>query len=95
MSLDIRENFFVEDKPSEVRSAWKCDGCKRLIYKTKDSHPAPGAPIPKYINTDYKQVCTVCYEMHWALNNKSYWLNLPASSRGTILQPDMCLEKFR
>jgi len=94
MSLDVRENFFVDDAP-DVRDAWRCDGCDRLIYNLKDSYPAPGAPLPKYVNGDYKKVCRLCYEMHWALNDKSYWLNLPASTRRTILRPDMCLETFR
>jgi hypothetical protein len=48
-----------------------------------------GAPIPLYLNEDYPTVCSLCYEMHRALDtaDKAYWRDLP-KNKFAIVRPD-------
>lgn len=80
--VEIKENFFVDEPEQEtsVRDAWRCDGCSRLVYNLTPpdargfTYPAHGAPVPKYLNSEYRQVCNVCYDMFQPLRkNTSYW----------------------
>ena len=47
---------------------WRCGGCRRLMYNLDASgRPAPGAPLPNYLDEEHPEVCTLCYQMHSVL----------------------------
>jgi hypothetical protein len=76
---DIKENFFTGEtyKYPDVEDAWRCDGCRQLIYNVclENGHvyPIAGAPLPRYLSADYKKVCGLCVSMHSAVHDNLYF----------------------
>lgn len=59
-----------------ITDSWVCDGCKALMYlKDEQGYPIPGGPLPAYLDSEYQQVCQMCYEMYKTLAriDSSYW----------------------
>lgn len=52
-------------------------------------YPCFGAPVPMYIDQQYAEICSVCFEMHRALDkaDPNYWVNLP-KNKFAVIRPD-------
>lgn len=65
---------------------WRCNSCSLLIHNTVceggKTYPRLGAPLPLWAGPQHPSVCSVCYEMHNALDTiqSSYWRG-PATYR--------------
>jgi len=66
--------------PEELLEPWHCDSCGELMYNRDANGPCPGAPMPRFWDTDMK-VCTVCYEMVLTLTGSEYWGKLHAADK--------------
>lgn len=82
--------FLSFEKELVLREPWRCSGCSRLMYNLDPrGYPKQGAPIPLYVNNDHKAVCSLCYELHSALDKAdwTYWTALPRN-KFFRLEPD-------
>ena len=79
---DIKENFFTESayEYPGVEEPWRCDGCGKFIYNLclENGHwyPTSGAPLPRYVDSTYKKVCSLCLAMHDTVNANTYFRTL-------------------
>jgi hypothetical protein len=62
----------------KLRQPWRCDFCEKLIYSTDlDGKPIGGAPMPRYYDETYKNLCSVCHAL--VTNGRfdsNYWREL-------------------
>ena len=63
----------LDDTPVSRAEPWRCGGCNRLMYNLdSEGKPAPGAPLPNYLDEEHPEVCTLCYQLHSVFTSE-YW----------------------
>lgn len=63
---------------------WRCDHCQKLIYNVENGYPAPGAPAPRYLDSDHKNLCEVCFAMGSVIRNSTYWKDLAEKFKSAV-----------
>lgn len=58
------------------REPWKCEACGKMICYLKEGYPVNEAPEPHFVSIDYRNVCTLCYQVAITLDSSNYWRNL-------------------
>lgn len=69
----------LRPEPSEP---WTCTSCGHLMYNLDaEGYPAPGAPLPRFWDTEHTRVCLACYGMVLPLATQEYWKALHAADK--------------
>lgn len=65
---------------TDVRNAWRCEYCDKLIYNLDEwGHPAAGAPPPRFLSRAYTKVCTLCFDIAHLLDENLYFQKIQAA----------------
>lgn len=64
---------------TDVRTAWRCQFCDKLIYNLDEKgYPAPGAPPPRFVSRRYQKVCVLCFDIYHIFDENGYFVRLNA-----------------